>query len=109
MKIFWRAQTSEKDSVTWKNKVDGLILWESSSFNLTMIPATLIKNPSFTEDDINLLPIMQSKSLRIIFDSSSFLIPFIQLIDKLGFFYLQNLSIYLLSIPIQFCSWSSYL
>lgn len=94
---FWRAQVSSyntnqfffsgKDSVTWKNRIDGLLMQEYFSFNLSMIPAALIKNPSFTYDGIITLLIIWAQSLRIIFDSSSFLISLIQLTGKSGFFY----------------------
>lgn len=47
---------SGKDSVVWKEKKSEQMAdyWEKerSSFNLTMIPAALIKNPSFTDNGI---------------------------------------------------------
>lgn len=122
--FFWRAQISSyttnqsflgKTVLSGKNRADGLLLCESSSFHLTMIPAALIKNLSFRYD---MMVLLLSPSHRLKTSESpltvSFLTPFIPLVGKSGFFYLQNPSTHLLlSIPSQLLyqppNWSSRL
>ena len=82
-----------------KNRADGLLLWESSSFHLTMIPAALIKNLSFRYD----IMVLCSPSFRLkAFDSASFLTIFIRLVGTSDIFCLQHPSTHLLlPIPSQ--------